>query len=545
MLQNGSFEIHTGSTNSIGDPIPTIWVVEIGEDGATSAYHPPDGSWIGYTWSNGSGSTGLMSQQVSAVAGNIYSMTFYSGTHNPSVNPTIEIRFYNSSNVEIGTPAIHTITTDIDITGSLGGPYSLSATAPAAVSYLKVIFRDPSTTRAGAKGDALCLRMTTPTPTSSPTQTPTSTTAPTRTSTATSTNTPVATLTPTATVTPTTTRTVANTPTATKTATVTVTATNTPPTPGLQKTPPTATSTSTTTPTATATPTPPGEFCAAGTPTRTPTPAYTPGSGCSATPPAGVLTGTLTDHVTTTVAVFTNTSSTCSYEIGLAVYKEFDTNIDNQDLFDYQLTVIAPNSLVTLTVNNPPCAYQSDAFYGDMIFSFAGGVRYGARILGSFQGGGTNYCTLHCQPTPTPMPLCQFIRSPGFWTNYSNHMTDSEFQAILNATPDYSALSITNAMAILSNGGDQYHRQLLSAELNAAWNNDLSNPGAGGQLGLAIYSNPSYPASSLNGMSVDSINHLAFTSNPSGAGADLGAYLNYVGGGAGQSDSGSQCQVTS
>jgi hypothetical protein len=99
-----------------------------------------------------------MSQQVSAVAGKTYSMTFYSGTHDPSVHPSIEIRFYNSSKVEIGTPAIHTITTDIDITGSLGGPYTLSVTAPATVSYLKVIFRDPSTTRAGAKGDAVCLK---------------------------------------------------------------------------------------------------------------------------------------------------------------------------------------------------------------------------------------------------------------------------------------------------------------------------------------------------------------------------------------------------
>jgi hypothetical protein len=307
------------------------------------------------------------------------------------------------------------------------------------------------------------------------------------------------------------------------------------------------------------------------------------------------LTGNLTDYGTATVTVFTNTSTTCSFEIGLATYKKFDTNIDNQELFAYQLAIIPPKSSITLTVNNPPCAYQSDAFYGDMIFSFAGGVRYGARILGSFHGGGTNYCTLHCQPTPPPTaastptvtptsspvpsptktptkscktptatstptatpsatatqtaistatPMCQFIRSPGFWKNYANYMTDSEFQAILNATPDYSALSIRNAMAILSNRWDQYHSQLLSAELNAAWNNDLSNPGAGGQLGLAIYSNPSYPASSLSGMSVDAINHLAYTSGPSWAGADLWAYLNYVGGG-GESDTGSQCQVTS
>ena len=111
---------------------------------------------MGYVWGL-NGSTGLMSQRVTALAGHVYTMTFYSGTHDPSVNPTISIRFYNSADVEIGTRATHTITTDIDVTGSLGGPYTLTGTAPTGVSYLKVVFRDPSTTRAGAKGDSVCL----------------------------------------------------------------------------------------------------------------------------------------------------------------------------------------------------------------------------------------------------------------------------------------------------------------------------------------------------------------------------------------------------
>jgi hypothetical protein len=158
LLQNGSFEDVTGATNSISDQIPAVWVAEIGEDGDTISYQPPDGRYIGYVWGV-NGSTGLMSQTVnSIVAGTSYTMSFYSGSHDPSVNPTVEIRFYNSSNVEIVANRVtHTITTDIDLVGHLGGPYSLSATAPAGVSYLKVIFRDPSTTRAGAKGDSVCL----------------------------------------------------------------------------------------------------------------------------------------------------------------------------------------------------------------------------------------------------------------------------------------------------------------------------------------------------------------------------------------------------
>jgi hypothetical protein len=99
-----------------------------------------------------------MSQNVAAVAGKSYTLTFYSGSHDPSTNPTVTVRWFNSSNVEIGTRLTHTITTDIDVTGSLGGPYTLTRAAPSGVSYLQVVLRDLSTTRAGAKGDSLCLK---------------------------------------------------------------------------------------------------------------------------------------------------------------------------------------------------------------------------------------------------------------------------------------------------------------------------------------------------------------------------------------------------
>ena len=54
-----------------------------------------------------------------------------------------------------------------------------------------------------------------------------------------------------------------------------------------------------------------------------------------------------------------------------------------------------------LTVNNPPCAFQADAFYGDLIVSFAGGVRYNERRLDDTDGNGHNYCSAVC-PTPPP-----------------------------------------------------------------------------------------------------------------------------------------------
>jgi hypothetical protein len=131
------------------------------------------------------------------------------------------------------------------------------------------------------------------------------------------------------------------------------------------------------------------------------TPAFTPAPGCAATPGPQVLSAVITDHPTTTDARFTNRSHTCSYPIGLAVYRKLDANIEHQELYDYQLAVIPPNSTLTLTINNPPCAYQADAFYGPLIESFAGGVRYGARRLDDTDGHGAAYCPRLC---PTPLP---------------------------------------------------------------------------------------------------------------------------------------------
>lgn len=118
-------------------------------------------------------------------------------------------------------------------------------------------------------------------------------------------------------------------------------------------------------------------------------------------------------------------------------------------------------------------------------------------------------------------------------------MTDAQFQAILNATQDYSTLTIPNALAILS-GTDAYYRSLLSSEINAAWNGDDANPGPGGLMGDAIYNNP---GSSLDGWTVDAINQLAFTTLPENASADLIEAITYLGAG-GEFDSISTCLAT-
>ena len=135
-------------------------------------------------------------------------------------------------------------------------------------------------------------------------------------------------------------------------------------------------------------------------------PTETPAPGCEERPRHGDLRAVITDSPATTSARFTNRSDTCSYRIGLAVYMRFDNNIDNQELYDYALAVIAPNSTLDLSVSNPPCAYQGDAFWGDLITSFRGGVRYGERRLADTDGVNTELCVRQT-PTATPVALTE------------------------------------------------------------------------------------------------------------------------------------------
>ncbi len=103
---------------------------------------------------------------------------------------------------------------------------------------------------------------------------------------------------------------------------------------------------------------------------------------------------------TTATATITNKSALCEYPVGFASYEKFDEIIDNQSLFDSSTTVIQPGETITLTINVPTCAAQLDLFYGDLITSFAGGVRYGGRLLDARHIGGTQYCSRCTDPNP-------------------------------------------------------------------------------------------------------------------------------------------------
>src|ERR1043165_6085002 len=63
------------------------------------------------------------------------------------------------------------------------------------------------------------------------------------------------------------------------------------------------------------------------------------------------------------------------------------------------MTITPKHSTLVLTENTPPCAYQGDAFWGDLIESFAGGQRYGERRLDDTSGTRHDFCPRLC-PTP-------------------------------------------------------------------------------------------------------------------------------------------------
>ena len=70
---------------------------------------------------------------------------------------------------------------------------------------------------------------------------------------------------------------------------------------------------------------------------------------CNSNPEAD-LSGNITQPGT---GIITNDSATCSYNVGLASYKMFNSDIDDQTLFDSEVAVIGPNQQLTLNVNLP------------------------------------------------------------------------------------------------------------------------------------------------------------------------------------------------
>lgn len=94
-----------------------------------------------------------------------------------------------------------------------------------------------------------------------------------------------------------------------------------------------------------------------------------------------------------------NNSDDCAYDVGIASYKGFELNsngdqakLNSQELFDDKTTRLQAGEKKTLDIDVPSCAYQIDAFYGDLIEDFSSGDRYGDRKLAYSHENLDNLC---------------------------------------------------------------------------------------------------------------------------------------------------------
>ncbi len=114
--------------------------------------------------------------------------------------------------------------------------------------------------------------------------------------------------------------------------------------------------------------------------------------------PATDLTGR---RITDDIAEIHNRSTSCSYDVGIASYRRFDTIVDNQELHDWALATINPGETIRIGVQLPTCSAQVDVFYGSLLNSLRG-QRYSDRLLASWKTGGA-FCTRTAPPIPLPV----------------------------------------------------------------------------------------------------------------------------------------------
>jgi hypothetical protein len=145
--------------------------------------------------------------------------------------------------------------------------------------------------------------------------------------------------------------------------------------------------------------------------------------------------------------------------------------------------------------------------------------------------------------------FCGFIRTPGFWKNYKNHMSDATFLNLVQHTQDFSYLTVKQAVKILgTNNGKtnlgipeldgvdaRFLKFLLTAEINAVWNGEDNATDLGGALGIGFYQGA--------GMTVNQLLHQAYLVRRTFSTAEDN-YVVYLGAG-GENSSQSACLVQS
>ncbi|MCC6283448.1 MAG: hypothetical protein IT262_22775, partial [Saprospiraceae bacterium] len=151
LLVNPSFE--TGALNT--SP-PTGWMG--GGQIAGNNMQEPDGTQYAFATFPATN----IYQDVAATPGSTFTLTFYSGAHVPGVQ-TVSLRYLDASMITLGTPAVHNVIYDTDLTTpqQLGGPYTLTlGAAPAGTAFVRVEANNNNVDF--VKVDAFCLTTTAP-----------------------------------------------------------------------------------------------------------------------------------------------------------------------------------------------------------------------------------------------------------------------------------------------------------------------------------------------------------------------------------------------
>jgi hypothetical protein len=142
---------------------------------------------------------------------------------------------------------------------------------------------------------------------------------------------------------------------------------------------------------------------------------------------------------------------------------------------------------------------------------------------------------------------CGYIRTPGYWKNYKNHMSNATFLSFIGATLDFKTLTIQQVTTILGKNGGvttgintdlngvdaAYLKWLLTSEINAVWNGDDNTPALGGLMGTGTYLG--------TGMTVNQFLHQAYLDRRAFS-TNQFSILNYLGAG-GEYKTTSECQV--
>lgn len=109
-----------------------------------------------------------------------------------------------------------------------------------------------------------------------------------------------------------------------------------------------------------------------------------------------------------------NSSTKCSYKVGIAAYKKVENlkwqgtleTLKSQILFDYEDIIIGPGQMQVLDIDLPTCAAQIDAYYGEKIEDFGSDLPSDVRAR-TFGDRKIAYFHTNTGAGDSSIPLCE------------------------------------------------------------------------------------------------------------------------------------------